>query len=54
MLQYPSFSEQELIGDLIAVIERGITLHQRKLDNLKLKKKSVTSETFSEKWRTLS
>ena len=28
MLQYPSFSEQELIGDLIAVIERGITLHQ--------------------------
>ena len=29
MLQYPSFSEQELIGDLIAIIESGITLHQQ-------------------------
>ena len=28
MLQYPSLSEQELIGDLIAIIESGITLHQ--------------------------
>ena len=28
LLQYPSFSEQKLIGDSIAVIERGITLHQ--------------------------
>ena len=46
MLQYPSFSEQELIGDLIAVIERGITLHQRKLDNLKLKKKALLQKLF--------
>ena len=29
ILQYPSFSEQKLIGDSIAVIERGITLHQQ-------------------------
>ncbi|MBS7177503.1 restriction endonuclease subunit S [Veillonella parvula] len=29
MLQYPSFLEQELIGDLIAIIESGITLHQQ-------------------------
>ena len=46
MLQYPSFSEQELIGDLIAVIEKGITLHQRKLDNLKLKKKALLQKLF--------
>ena len=46
MLQYPSFSEQELIGDLIAIIESGITLHQRKLDNLKLKKKALLQKLF--------
>ena len=46
ILQYPSFSEQKLIGDSIAVIERGITLHQRKLDNLKLKKKALLQKLF--------
>lgn len=46
MLQYPSFSEQELIGDLIAVIERGITLHQRKLDHLQLQKKALLQQMF--------
>lgn len=46
MLQYPSFSEQELIGDLIAIIESGITLHQRKLNNLKLKKKALLQKLF--------
>ena len=29
ILQYPSFSEQKLIGDSIAVLEKGITLHQQ-------------------------
>ena len=28
VLQYPSLSEQKLIGDSIAIIEKGITLHQ--------------------------
>ena len=46
LLQYPSFSEQKLIGDSIEVIERGITLHQRKLDNLKLKKKALLQKLF--------
>ena len=46
ILQYPSFSEQKFIGDSIAVIERGITLHQRKLDNLKLKKKALLQKLF--------
>ena len=46
LLQYPSFSEQKLIGDSIAVIERGITLHQRKLDHLKLQKKALLQQMF--------
>ena len=28
ILRYPSFSEQKLIGDSLAVVEKGITLHQ--------------------------
>lgn len=46
ILQYPSFSEQKLIGDSIAVIERGITLHQRKLDHLQLQKKALLQQMF--------
>ena len=46
ILQYPSFSEQKLIGDLIAIIERGITLHQRKLEHLNLKKKALLQKLF--------
>ena len=46
MLQYPSFLEQELIGDLIAIIESGITLHQRKLEHLQLQKKALLQQLF--------
>ena len=46
VLQYPSLSEQKLIGDLITIIEKGIILHQRKLDNLKLKKKALLQKLF--------
>ena len=46
ILQYPSFSEQKLIGDSIEVIERGITLYQRKLENLKLTKKALLQKLF--------
>ena len=46
MLQYPSFLEQELIGDLIAIIESGITLHQRKLEHLQLQKKALLQQMF--------
>ena len=46
ILQYPSFSEQKLIGDSIALIERGITLHQRKLEHLNLKKKALLQKLF--------
>ena len=46
ILQYPSFSEQKLIGDSIAIIERGITLHQRKLEHLQLQKKALLQQMF--------
>lgn len=46
ILQYPSYSEQKLIEDSIALIERGITLHQRKLDHLQLQKKALLQQMF--------
>lgn len=46
ILQYPSFSEQKMIGDSIAIIEIGITLHQRKLEHLNLKKKALLQKLF--------
>ena len=46
ILQYPSFSEQKLIGGSIEIIESGITLHQRKLEHLKLQKKALLQQMF--------
>lgn len=46
ILQYPSFSEQKMIGDSIAIIERGITLHQCKLDRLISIKKALLQQLF--------
>ena len=46
ILRYPSFSEQKLIGDSLAVVEKGITLHQRKLEHLNLKKKAFLQKLF--------
>ena len=46
ILQYPSFSEQKMIGDSIAIIERGITLHQRKLERLQEVKKGLLQKMF--------
>ena len=46
ILLYPSFSEQKMIGDSIAIIEIGITLHQRKLDHLQLQKKALLQQMF--------
>ena len=53
MLQYPSFSEQELIGDLIAIIESGITLHQCKLEKLKLNKSALLQKLFPQNGCTI-
>ena len=42
----PSILEQKKIGELIYVLDQIITLHQRKLDNLKLKKKALLQKLF--------
>ena len=42
----PSIIEQEVIGKFFNNIDYLITLHQRKLDNLKLKKKALLQKLF--------
>ena len=41
-----SGQEQNLISDILSKIDSIITLHQRKLDNLKLKKKALLQKLF--------
>lgn len=45
-ISMPSLKEQICIGRLLNKIELMITLHQRKLDNLKLKKKALLQKLF--------
>ncbi|MBS7051994.1 MAG: restriction endonuclease subunit S [Veillonella sp.] len=42
----PTLEEQKLIGEFIVSLDKNITLHQRKLDNLKLKKKALLQKLF--------
>ena len=42
----PNLSEQNRIAKLLLSVETLITLHQRKLDNLKLKKKALLQKLF--------
>ena len=46
IILYPKFSEQEQIGSFFEKLDKLITLHQRKLDNLKLKKKALLQKLF--------
>ena len=47
MIKYPkNLDEQEKIGSLFQSITKMITLHQRKLNNLKLKKKALLQKLF--------
>lgn len=47
IIKYPNkLEEQEKIGTLFSEITALITLHQRKLDNLKLKKKALLQKLF--------
>jgi len=46
MIQVPSEKEQAYIGVIFKKIDKIITLHQRKLDNLKLKKKALLQKLF--------
>lgn len=45
-ISYPSLKEQIKIGKLLDTMTIMITLHQRKLDNLKLKKKALLQKLF--------
>ncbi|WP_295204985.1 restriction endonuclease subunit S [Veillonella sp.] len=42
----PTLAEQNQIGTLLNALDKSITLHQRKLDNLKLKKKALLQKLF--------
>ncbi len=45
-LLFPNLDEQRAIGQLFESLNLNITLHQRKLDNLKLKKKALLQKLF--------
>ena len=45
-IPWSSFDEQKAIGDYIENLDRLITLHQRKLEKLKLVKKSMLEKMF--------
>lgn len=45
-ISMPNHDEQCCIGKFIETIDKTITLHQRKLDNLKLKKKALLQKLF--------
>lgn len=42
----PKLEEQQLIGGFLKLVDDNITLHQRKLEHLKLKKKSLLQKLF--------
>ena len=45
-ISMPNYDEQCFIGKFIETIDKYITLHQRKLNNLKLKKKALLQKLF--------
>ena len=45
-LLVPNIDEQKQIGSLLSLVTKIITLHQRKLDNLRLKKKALLQKLF--------
>ena len=42
----PTLEEQKLIGEFIVSLDKNITLHQRKLEHLNLKKKALLQKLF--------
>ena len=49
IIQVPSNSEQSKIGDFFEQLDNLITLHQRKLEHLKLQKKGLLQKMFPKK-----
>ena len=46
VIKIPSFKEQKLISQLFKLLDLNITLHQRKLEHLNLKKKALLQKLF--------
>ena len=46
LFSIPKYKEANMIGEFFLLIDRTITLHQRKLNNLKLKKKALLQKLF--------
>ena len=42
----PKYEESRMIGEFFSFVDKNITLHQRKLEHLKLKKKSLLQKLF--------
>ncbi|WP_270236982.1 restriction endonuclease subunit S [Streptococcus anginosus] len=46
LIPFPSLPEQKAIGDFFQTLDRSIDLHQRELENLKNRKKSLLQKMF--------
>ena len=46
LIPFPSLPEQKAIGDFFQTLDRSIALHQRELENLKNRKKSLLQKMF--------
>ena len=46
LFSIPKYKEANMIGEFFLLIDRTITLHQRKLDHLKLQKKALLQQMF--------
>ena len=46
LIPFPSLPEQKAIGDFFSTLDRSIALHQRELENLKNRKKSLLQKMF--------
>ena len=49
LVEFPNYEEQTKIGEYFSTLDRLITLHQRKCDNLKLVKKFMLQNMFPKK-----
>ena len=52
-IPYPSYEEQKQLGDFFDQLDKTITLHQRKLESMKLLKKSLLQKMFPKSGETV-
>ena len=52
-IPYPSYAEQKQFGDFFDQLDQAITLHQRKLESMKLLKKSLLQKMFPKSGETV-